>query len=306
MKNVEKLTVNNRILEIAEIDEDNYLIFNIYNNRTIKGNNEVLNYLKENPIIGEDSPVFNFIEKKKPTNILNLNIFKVSIDNKYINKVSSFANISTNNIVVSLALIITLFFIVFSSDLFNFSESNNTNFWLLIIYIYIVQIIITALHELSHFYFYQKCFKTHKTNFGITLRYFFLLLFFTSVPFMNLMDKKDKNSLILAGIKTQITISGLLCLLSIILGDVSSNIYFKTIFYYNLLMLLTNALPFFKLDGYWYISNVLNINNYMSYYFSMIIRKEKFSLVIFLIGTLNIILIILFIIYSSYGVYKLF
>ncbi|MCE5034947.1 hypothetical protein KJB64_11685 [Staphylococcus cohnii] len=306
MKNVESLRVNNKMLEIAKVDDNNYLVFNVYNNRTIKGNIEVINYFKENPYVDKDSPVFDFVEKKKPTNILNFNIFKISIDNKYIRGLSSFANISTNNIIVSLSLIITLLFIIFSSNLFDFSGAKNINYWFLIIYVYITQIIITALHELSHFYFYQKNFKTHKTNFGITLRYFFLVLFFTSVPFMNLMNKENKNNLILAGIKTQITISGVLCVFSVIFGDYSSNIYFKIVFYYNFFILLTNALPFFKLDGYWYISNVLNINNYMSYYFSMIVRKQKFNLIIFLIGTLNIILIVAFIIYSSYEIYKLF
>ncbi|CIT19239.1 Zn-dependent proteases [Streptococcus pneumoniae] len=305
MQLIETVTVNNKELEISQVDKNNFLIFNLYNNRTIKSNLEVVEYFRNNPNITQESPVYNFVEKKKATNILDIVLFKISIDNKYISKLSSFASITNNNILVLLSLIITLVFIFFSNGLFNFSKISNLNYFILLIYIYAVQVVITALHELSHFYFYQKSFKTKKTNFGITLRYFFLVLFFTSVPFMNLIEKKKKNNLILAGIKTQISISGVLCLIGFIFSDISVNIYFKILFYYNLIILLTNVLPFFKLDGYWYISNVLNSENYMNYYFNMLLKKQKFNIIIFFIGSLNIVLIMLFVIFSTYGLYNL-
>ncbi|MCI2902482.1 hypothetical protein [Staphylococcus hominis] len=122
MQLIETVTVNNKELEISQVDKNNFLIFNLYNNRTIKSNLEVVEYFRNNPNITQESPVYNFVEKKKATNILDIVLFKISIDNKYISKLSSFASITNNNILVLLSLIITLVFIFFQMVYLTFQK----------------------------------------------------------------------------------------------------------------------------------------------------------------------------------------
>ncbi len=305
MNKVYSLKVNNKYLEYVKEDDDNYLLYNTYNNRTIRANYEVINYLQNNYVIGHDSPLYNFIESKKPFNILDFDFFKITISNSTINKLSTFTKLTNNNIVIILSLLAILLFVSLSNNLFKISFSELQNIWAIIIYIYLIQLIITFFHEMSHFYYYQNEFETRVTNFGVTLRYLTLILFFTSVPFMKFMSKKSKINLITAGIKTQITIAGLLSIIGLLYTGAASNIFFKLLFYYNSLMIITNIVPFFRLDGFWLMSTLLNTENYMKYYNEMLIRKKEFNIMIFIFGSLNILLIICLMFFSFYNTYLL-
>ena len=161
---------------------------------------------------------------------------------------------------------------------------------------------IILLHEMSHYYYYNKYFQPKFIRLGITIRYFFLLLFFTAVPFINTMEKEKKKILITAGIKTQVTIEGVLSIVILFNPD---NFYYL-LFLVNLGSIIINILPFFKLDGYWYTTTVLNIDDYMDYYKDMIVFKKKFNPLIFVIGTLNLFLIIVLIVYSVFNILKIF
>ncbi|PTI16564.1 hypothetical protein BU082_13015, partial [Staphylococcus warneri] len=201
--------------------------------------------------------------------------------------------------------LITLIFIATSKNLSNFQLNNLTSIPLYVLTVYICGFIIVFFHEFSHFYYYARYFQTSKSKFGFSLRYIFMLLTFINVPFMNAMPIKWQKSLILAGIKTQISISGFLSLIALINPSISNNIYFQIPFFLNIGLIMINILPFFKLDGYWYVSTVLGVSNYMKYFKKMVNKKVPFNIFIFIIGSLNIILILLFIIFSVFRIYLL-
>lgn len=71
----------------------------------------------------------------------------------------------------------------------------------LIIYYIASMIIITFLHELSHYSYYYSYLSPKRFTFGITIRYISMIMFFTNVPFINTINAKDKIKIINAGIK---------------------------------------------------------------------------------------------------------
>ncbi|PTI59903.1 hypothetical protein BU090_09185 [Staphylococcus warneri] len=308
MSLIKECIINNKIIEYTldntENDEKQYIIYNNYNNRTIIANEEVINYLRNNNSIDSTSPLYNFIEGNKKFSLLEIHIVNILINTKYINQIQKFAKITTNNYISILALLFTIITISLkSNDIMKFKDFDFHNIPYLVITMYLSQFIIVLLHELSHYYYYNNFFHPKYIRFGITLRYIVMVLFFTSVPFIDVMNKKDKKKLITAGIKTQITLQGFLsfCLLFTINND-----FIITIFLLNIGIIIINILPFFKLDGYWYLNAILNIKDYMLYYKNMILLKERFNFFIFLIGTINVILIISIIIYSFFSIYKTF
>lgn len=199
------------------------------------------------------------------------------------------------------SIIISIILLFVNPNIFKLRIHNDTSSMVhYAIYIYIIQFIILTLHEISHFYFYHKEFKSSYSIFGITLRYLSLLLFFTSVPFINLIKIENKKKLILAGIKTQTFILGVSSVVALVFPTIASNIYFQLFFWLNSLLIVANCLPFLKLDGYWYLSTLLKNNNYMSYFFNMLKGKEKFNYVIFIVAILNILVILLLLLSSIY------
>lgn len=303
MKLIKECTVNNKVIEYTReqiINEENrYIIYNNYNNRTIVGNDEVIEYLEQHKNIENDSPLYDFIEQHKKKNILDFNLISILIKTSRLKSVYKFAGFTTNTFSVWLALFLIFFVIIYKNDEFLTSyEMKFRNLPLYIIGLYVSQFIIIVLHEISHYYYYYKYFQPKFIRFGITIRYLFLLLFFTTVPFINKMDKVEKKKLITAGIKTQVTIEGLLAIVILL----EANNFFYLLFLLNLGSIFINILPFFKLDGYWYITAILNINDYMDYYKDMITFKKKFNLLIFIIGTLNLFLILIFILYSIFKI----
>lgn len=308
MSVVKECIINNKVIEYtlerSENSEAQYIIYNNHNNRTIIANQEVIDYLDTNNYIDSQSPLYNFIEGKKKFNPLEFHIINILINTKYINKFQTFAKITTNNYIVILAILCTI--IAMSLKIEDISKFKSVEIYTLpylIIIMYLSQFVIVLLHEISHYYYYNNYFNPKHIKFGITLRYFVMILFFTSVPFIDGMNKQAKKDLITAGIKTQITLQGFL---SIILVFFTGNIFIIIIFLLNLGIIIINALPFFKLDGYWYLNSILNIKDYMHYYKKMILLKEKFNFFIFFMGSMNIVLIISVIIYSLFNIYKVF
>ena len=98
--------------------------------------------------------------------------------------------------------------------------------------------------------------------------------------------------MVLAGVKFQVAIWFFLTLIALIYP---SNFLFGLIIV-NLGLIVTNLLPFLKLDGYWYLSNLLKVEDYMAYVKDMFSKNKKFRLDIFLLGIVNFLMIILSII----------
>ena len=117
-------------------------------------------------------------------------------------------------------------------------------------------------------------------------------VFFIKVPFYKILKGRKKNELVLAGVKFQVAIWFFLTLIALIYP---SNFLFGLIIV-NLGLIVTNLLPFLKLDGYWYLSNLLKVEDYMAYFKDMFSKNKKFRLDIFLLGIVNFLMIILSII----------
>ncbi|HCX3664554.1 TPA: hypothetical protein OZM74_002671 [Staphylococcus aureus] len=307
MNIVKELIINNKVIEYTleqpRNSEEQYIIYNNYNNRTIIANREVIDYLNANNCIDSQSPLYNFIEGRKKINPLEFHLINILVNTQYINRFQKFAKITTNNYIVILSILITILAISMKiDDIAQFKTVEIHTLPYLIVIMYFSQFCIVVLHEMSHYYYYNNYFNPKYIKFGITLRYFVMILFFTSVPFIDGMNKQAKKVLITAGIKTQLTLQGVL---SIFLVFSTDNIILL-IFLLNMGIIIINTLPFFKLDGYWYLNSILNIKDYMQYYRKMILLKEKFDYFIFFIGSTNIFLIISVIIYSVFNIYKLF
>jgi len=71
-------------------------------------------------------------------------------------------------------------------------------------------------------------------------------MFFTNVLFINTINAKDKIKIINSGIKMQFIISSVV----ILLGSITPSLFLSVLFIVNLVTLITNLLPFLKLDGY--------------------------------------------------------
>lgn len=73
-----------------------------------------------------------------------------------------------------------------------------------------------------------------------------MIMFFTNVLFINTINAKDKIKIINSGIKMQFIISSVV----ILLGSITPSLFLSVLFIVNLVTLITNLLPFLKLDGY--------------------------------------------------------
>ncbi|NEY21708.1 hypothetical protein G4D61_17480 [Bacillus ginsengihumi] len=302
---IKHITVNNKNIEIVEDNiNSKYYIYNYFNNRTIIGNKEVVDHLVENSHLSIESPLYNFVEHKKKINILDFSLLKFKMPYSYIAKVGQYTKLTNMNVLVLISLILSALFIFLNLDFYKFDfKEIKANIIYYVIVCYLTQLFILMLHEISHYYYYYEFFQPKYSVFGITFRYFSLFLFFTSVPFIDLMDKKNKEKLILAGIKTQIFIMGIFSIYGLLFGY---NTYFQLIYCLNFLSIAFNLLPFFKLDGYWYASSILRSNNYMIYFFDMLKRRKQFNFVVFIMGIINILMIFLLIIYSFLSLCNLF
>lgn len=169
----------------------------------------------------------------------------------------------------------------------------------LIIYYIASMIIITFLHELSHYSYYYSYLSPKRFTFGITIRYISMIMFFTNVPFINTVNAKDKIKIINAGIKMQFVISSVV----ILLGSITPSLFLSVLFIVNLVTLITNLLPFLNLDGYWAISTFLGVSGYDEY-IKMLKHKAPFKSNTIILGTFNSILILLTVLSLFFEIFK--
>ncbi|TDM28776.1 hypothetical protein ETH98_08570 [Macrococcoides caseolyticum] len=304
MSNISYLHINGKEIQYTLNQQGtDFIIYNSANDRTIVGNQEVIEYIRNHPTIDNTSPLFDFVENKKKLKIWDFHIFSTTLNSQQIAGLSGFSKVTTNPIIVMISLVVSLYFLFFGFNI-RFPESpTGIEYLKFLAILYPIQLVIAFFHEMSHFYYYNKNFRPQRVRFGLTLRYFSMLLFFTNVPFMNSLTYEKKQKLILAGIYTQITLMGVLSVLALTFQDISTNMYFIFIFIINLGSILTNLIPFLRLDGFWFISNFLKVDNYMHSYLNILKKKASFNLLIFIMGTLNIIFIVITILYSAYGIW---
>ncbi|QYU58992.1 hypothetical protein K1728_12170 (plasmid) [Weissella confusa] len=125
--------------------------------------------------------------------------------------------------------------------------------------IYLIMTFITMLHEMGHVASYSRELSITEVFLGVEIRYGVMLLFFTSVPFIDKLDSKSQIDVILSGIKSQLVL-GLIPL--ILLPFEQTSFLGYVLFVMNFIYMLLNALPFMKLDGYWAINKWMGVEDY--------------------------------------------
>ena len=89
----------------------------------------------------------------------------------------------------------------------------------------------------------------------------------------------------------------------ILLGSITPSLFLSVLFIVNLVTLITNLLPFLKLDGYWAISTFLGVSDYDEY-IKMLKHKAPFKSNTIILGTFNSILILLTVLSLFFEIFK--
>lgn len=299
----EVILKNGSILEILR-QKDKVLIHNIDNDRMIVTNDAVFGFLKNTT--DTNNPLFDFLNAKKKVvrNIFEIDIFSKTIESSIVKKLVLPFILLTNYVSLTVCFFISVFlfkkFVLSNYSSLLSISIGRINILKLIIYYIASMIIITFLHELSHYSYYYSYLSPKRFTFGITIRYISMIMFFTNVPFINTVNAKDKIKIINAGIKMQFVISSVV----ILLGSITPSLFLSVLFIVNLVTLITNLLPFLKLDGYWAISTFLGVSDYMEEYIKMLKHKAPFKSNIIILGTFNSILILLTVLSLFFEIFK--
>lgn len=91
--------------------------------------------------------------------------------------------------------------------------------------------------------------------------------------------------------------------LVILLGSITPSLFLSVLFIVNLVTLITNLLPFLKLDGYWAIGTFLGVSDYDEY-IKMLKHKAPFKSNTIILGTFNSILILLTVLSLFFEIFK--
>lgn len=221
----------------------------------------------------------------------SVNLSKLNRSMTMINKVLS----STKVIYIALLLQLgTILYLTASviANAKNISISNQEaaqGYMPILFAVYIIMLLVTMIHEIGHMATYVSATGVNEIFLGIELRYGVLLLFFTSVPFIDELNIKTQINVILAGIKSQLIVG----LLPIVLFNFNGlKIFSITLFLVNFIYILSNALPFMKLDGYWAINKWLGVDDYSKIFWQDIKNHKYPGNEIFILNSINIIIIV--------------
>ena len=255
-------------------------LYNVKNNRTIVSQCPIEDYLNDK--VDSENPLFDFIVSPLKFDVFNINLFKLNLSSHKISKCHKFVlHLMKWQFILPLLLLNCVCFYFFNLSntlsLKDFSISE-----LICIYL-IMSLIVLPLHEYSHFAEYYKNFHPQHVTFGFSLRYLSMPVFFIKVPFFKLLETREKKDLILSGVKIQTVVWSII---SIFYLFFPSNFLYHLIIV-NLVTIVSNLVPFLKLDGYWYLCEVMQIENYTHYFKKMISRKEKFRIDVFTLGIIN-------------------
>ncbi|MEI5994172.1 hypothetical protein [Candidatus Enterococcus mansonii] len=296
MLDVQRLKVQHVLFEYIQCNDDVY-IFNTKNERMIKTTSEMIDYLETYELDNNqnDSAIDKFIFGAGKRKILEFKLKGFSIPKEFF---STFLNFMSSRYTLMLCKLFTLIGVillpVFLQKGFNSYTVETTEFnGLMLFGLYVSQIVITMLHELGHYYYYQKYITSNQFRFGFLLRYFFLFMFYTNVNFMDHLSKRKQIKIMIAGVQTQLIISGILC--TVMLFKTSD--FLLMLFFLNLLNIFINLVPVVKTDGYWIINLLIGSEDYMLAFKHWVRRENKsikgseFLLAIFNVGVIICILV---------------
>lgn len=179
--------------------------------------------------------------------------------------------------IFSLLLIANIILYAFNINLVSDIPSNNE--FLQLVIIYFLLFFILLIHELGHIAASStEKLKPQGIGFGL---YFFMPMMYVNLTDAWTLSKKAKIKINLGGITTQMLIN--LALLMFL--NISSNTFILGIVYkllvVNTSIILINLIPFFKFDGYWILSDIVEIPNLLkesnNTFLKLFIKKSPFQ-----------------------------
>lgn len=300
MINIRQLKVENVLFEYITEDRNIY-IFNTNNDRMVKTTDEMIGYLEDYQIADEtnDSAVDKFIFDKRKKRPFELKLARFSVENRHFSKIFRLFDTLYFRLFMGITALAGFVLLpLFIADGATSYMDNSLHLdWKGAVMIYLSQLIITAFHELGHYYYYQKYINSEKFRFGILLRYLFLFLFYTNVNFIDRLPKKQQIKILLAGVQVQASINGMLLFSMLVVQSP----FLLSLFFINLINIIINLVPFLKTDGYWVMNLMIGSDDYMRSFKNWITRKKetiKFSELFFSI--INILCIVYILLSGTY------
>lgn len=306
MLDVRYLKVDQVLFEYIECDEGVY-IYNTNNERMVQSTIDMINYLKEykSGDSTNDPAIDNFIFGAGKRKLLDIKLKGFSISKSFFLVFFKFMDatiITKIRFAFTLIGVILLPFFFQKELIVYFTEMKRVD-WRTLVVVYVGQLLITMIHELGHYYYYQKYISSNQFRFGFLLRYFFLFMFYTNVNFIEQLSKKKQLKIMIGGIQIQMMISGILCLIML----VNSSRILILLFFLNSFNILINLLPFIKTDGYWIVNLLIDSQDYMSSFKSWIKKEKKdIRLVEILLSLANIVIIFFIILMGAIQLIQLF
>jgi putative peptide zinc metalloprotease protein len=280
-------------VEIEYFESDDIYLFNPKNDKMIKADPPTFEFIKNYDSHDPEQKVpglENFLFGKKKINWMHFKIIRFEIPSQVFNKVNALEKYTFFKIffitsvlffLLSMPFIISRAVSAYQSGTHSFSFTH-------LIYIYLAQLIIIMLHEFGHYYSYNKYIGTTKMRFGVLVRYLFLLLFYNNVNFMRTLEKREKLWITISGVLTQLFAGGILAAIYLM----SFNNIILYIYAVNILIAATNLLPFLRLDGYWALNLLISSEDYMREFKNWIFKRKRIRKIEFVLGVLNLLLII--------------
>ncbi|MEW5323126.1 M50 family metallopeptidase [Geobacillus thermoleovorans] len=199
--------------------------------------------------------------KKERKNILFYR-FKLINPDTYLHLLVNkfFSNKTVNRLLLIFsALIITLGLIAFLKNVYQITDKFFRDFVFFdFITFYIATILVIFLHELGHG-IACKYFGGKVEQIGLLLIFFSPALYCDVSGIWSFKDKKQKIITLIAGVYVQLIILSLCSIIYDLYFEQST--WLSTFILWNVLMVFSNILPFLKLDGYWILSNIVEIPN---------------------------------------------
>jgi putative peptide zinc metalloprotease protein len=302
VKEVKSFKVGNVLLEYL-IDKEKVYIFNPSNDRMVEGDQQTLTFLMNYHENGWKVPkVDDFLYGKKRKNWLHFKILQLELKGSWINKLLYWGHhiVFKSFFYLMIAFFfLTIPFVMKKAYLYYVSGSYQFE-WYHIIYLITAQFIIILLHEFGHYYTYRKYVKIDVIRFGILIRYFFILLFFTNVNYMRTLTRKQRFYILISGILVQLFAGGILSLAYFISG----HYHFLYLYMVNVIIVSINILPFLKLDGYWVINLLIRSDDYMRSFQNYLLKKERIRFIELLFAGFNLFIITSVIITGTLLVYS--
>lgn len=144
-----------------------------------------------------------------------------------------------------------------------FSKFNDIDLSLTSIIIVLILLLITfTIHEFGHAFFLRR-YSKQVNAIAIKLKYIVLPTFFVDASeTYKIRKKRHKLSIALGGTYFQLSATSLIVLALLYFNSFNNIFILQFYMFISLFTVVYNLIPFEKMDGYWILISILNINNF--------------------------------------------